>query len=321
MRDSIELQIDVTEVAGLDEAVHTAVSVFVPDSDRLRSPQVVVFGFPGAGYSRGYFSFDMPGASWGGQAGYHVNKQGWVFVACDHLGVGDSSLPDVDKLTMANVTAANGATVDQVVNLLRSGSLARDIPPLENVIRIGMGQSMGGCFTIYLQGRAPRFDGVAILGFSAIHGAVPKPDGSVLTFGSDPATHFEPGRQDETLRWAFHYCDVPRDVVDADVTDYPTRRGHLPPWGSATIPGCVRRIPEPGIVAPEAAAIEVPVFVGTGEIDIVPDPRAEPSAYSSATDITVYVQPEMAHMHNFAGNRTELWDRLGAWANGVGARG
>jgi pimeloyl-ACP methyl ester carboxylesterase len=310
------LKIDVTEAAGL-EGVHTAASVFAPDFDRLSSPPVVTFGFPGAGYSRGYYSFDMPGSSWGGQAGYHVAKHGWIFVACDHLGVGDSSLPDPELLTMANVAAANGATVDRVLALLASGSLAPGLQPLADVVRIGMGQSMGACFTLYLQGRAPRFDGVAILGWSAIHSAVPKPDGSALTFGNDPATHFEPGRQDETLRWAFHYRDVPQHVVEADVTDYPTRMGNLPAWGSATIPACVRHIPEPGVVAAEAAAIEVPVFVGAGEIDIVPDPRAEPAAYRRAGDITVFVQPRMAHMHNFAGNRTDLWNRLGAWVDGV----
>jgi pimeloyl-ACP methyl ester carboxylesterase len=69
----------------------------------------------------------------------------------------------------------------------------------------------------------------------------------------------------------------------------------------------------PGTVAPEAAAIRVPVLVVAGERDVVPDPWIEPNAYRSATDITVFVCPRMAHMHNFASTREILWSRLHSW--------
>jgi hypothetical protein len=179
---------------------------------------------------------------------------------------------------------------------------------------------MGGCLTIYLQGTTPRFDAIAILGYSAIQSLIPRPDGSVLSFGDDPESHPPAGERDNALRWAFHYPDVPDDVVAADVTDYPTRGGNLPSWASATLPGCVVLMPQLGVVAEQAAAIDVPVFVGMGEIDIIPDARAEPSAYRRARDITVYIQPRMAHMHNFAGNRTQFWDRLAAWTTSLPKR-
>jgi pimeloyl-ACP methyl ester carboxylesterase len=164
---------------------------------------------------------------------------------------------------------------------------------------------MGGCFTVYLQGRHSVFDGVAILGFSAIHTVLPSRPGDV---SSDP------------FRYAFHYPDVPREVVDTDMTDYPSRQGTMPVWGAATVPPCAATLVQPGVVAEEAAAIDVPVFIGVGEIDVVPDPRAEPNAYSNSPDITVFVAPRMAHMHNFAGTRTMFWDRLAAWASGVRRR-
>ena len=317
MPQPIELQIDVTEAAGLGEPLHTAVSVVLPDPGRLREPPVVAFGFPGAGYSRGYYLFDMPGSSFGGEAGYHAAEHGWIFVACDHLGVGDSSLPDPDQLTLANVSAANGATVDRVMGLLKSGSLAPQLDPLTEPAAIGIGQSMGGCFTIYLQGSAPRFGGVAIMGYSAIHSIVPRPDGSWLTFDRESSSRPESTDRGDSLTWAFHYLDVPEEIVKADMTDYPTRLGNLPVWGSATTPGCVRLMPKPGVVSEQAAAIEVPVFIGVGEIDIVVHPREEPAAYSRAQDVTVHIHPKMAHMHNFAGNRTQLWDRLAAWVDGI----
>ena len=67
----------------------------------------------------------------------------------------------------------------------------------------------------------------------------------------------------------------------------------------------------------EAAAVSVPVFVGVGERDVCPDPRAEPRAYANSADITVHIVPRMAHMHNFAGTRELLWARLEHWTRGI----
>jgi hypothetical protein len=75
----------------------------------------------------------------------------------------------------------------------------------------------------------------------------------------------------------------------------------------------------PGVVAPEAASITVPVFVGVGERDVCPDPLGEPKAYSHATDVTVFICPRMSHMHNFASTRQMFWARLGAWGDGIAA--
>jgi pimeloyl-ACP methyl ester carboxylesterase len=73
----------------------------------------------------------------------------------------------------------------------------------------------------------------------------------------------------------------------------------------------------PGTVALEAASITVPVLSATGERDVVPDPWAEPKAFKSSTDISVYVCPRMGHMHNFASTRHSFWQRIHAWGNGV----
>src|SRR5207253_4513206 len=96
----------------------------------------------------------------------------------------------------------------------------------------------------------------------------------------------------------FHYDDVPRDVVEADMVDYPARNGRVPEWGSATMPPCAITMLSPGVVAPEAAVINVPVLVAVGERDVVPEPRAEPRAYQRSPDVTVSICPRMAHMHN-----------------------
>jgi pimeloyl-ACP methyl ester carboxylesterase len=265
-----------------------------------------------------------------------------VFVACDHLGTGDSTVPEGNVLTYENITNANRATVDAVMDMLERGVVMDGYPSIRGAVKLGIGQSMGGCFTIVAQGQHSLFDGIGILGFSAIHTVVPSPPGSptVLLPWMPRGTSFdapvvanaaqlaeaEPGTVifgDASLAavaertgghpfaWAFHFDDEPADVVAADLAiggDEP-----LPPWRSATTPPCVILMVAPGTVAPEAAAIRVPVLVVAGERDVVPDPWIEPNAYRSATDITVFVCPRMAHMHNFASTREILWSRLHSW--------
>ena len=149
----IDLTIDVTEAAGLGEPLRTRVTVVLPEPEALADPPVVCFGFPGGGYSRGYFTFDMPGADGGGEAGWHAAR-GWVFVACDHLFVGESDAPsDPTALTLERIAATNHATVTEVLRLLAAGEVADGFPPLADPVKLGIGQSMGGCFTIVQQGQ------------------------------------------------------------------------------------------------------------------------------------------------------------------------
>ena len=94
---------------------------------------------------------------------------------------------------------------------------------------------------------------------------------------------------------------------------YPIR-STAPYFGSATIPVCAVAMNSPGYFTPEASMIDVPVFIGVGERDVSPNPWIEPSAYWNSKDVSLYVVPHMAHMHNFASTRQLLWQRS---ANGA----
>jgi pimeloyl-ACP methyl ester carboxylesterase len=337
MPTSIDLTVDVTEAAGLGEDLRTRVTVTLPEERALGEHPIVCFGFPGGGYSRRYFTFDMPGSSGGGQAGWHAER-GWVFVSCDHLYVGDSDAPtQPGLLTFENVAAANAATVEHVWRLLVEGSLHPGFPPLVGARRIGIGQSMGGCLTIVQQGQHAIYDGIAIMGYSARHTVLAMPPGTPRL----PFPHVARGAVDITLvaprteenpdfaarddglplsTWGFHYDDEPADLVRADMVDYPTRLGNPPEWASPTMPPCAMSMMSPGVVALEAAVIHVPVLVAVGERDVCPRPLTEPEAYQSATDVTVFVCPRMSHMHNFASTREQFWARIESWADGITAR-
>jgi pimeloyl-ACP methyl ester carboxylesterase len=328
---SYELTIDVTGTAGLEGDLHTAVTVHLPD--RVDDPLRMMFGFPGGGFGRRYYDVQtVPGYS---EAQFHTDH-GFGFVDCDHLHVGDSSHPDRFDLTWENLAEANHRTVDSVLSGLRAGTLVDGVRPLSITSVIGLGQSMGGCLLTVQQANHETFDGIGVLGWSGLYTNFPAPDGSRFEYplparGTDlrPIADQVLGvvaPDDAQMRFCFHWPDVDPALMEPDLASYhpytETKRGdEATPWGSATVPACAVTMMTPGSVAVEAAKIEVPVLVGCGERDTVPDPWAEPSAYRGTRNITVRVIPQMAHMHNFATTRRELWTAIENFASGVEERG
>jgi len=287
------------------DGLTTAVTVIAaPAMAAALARPIVVFAFPGGGYGRRYFDLPLDGRGAGGsysQAEHHAAR-GAIVVACDHLGCGESD--GAPGLSLARIAAANAATVAEMRRRLAEGKAAPGLAAICDPVAIAIGQSMGGCFTIAVQARHRCFDAVAILGYSAHHTVVPVPSGAAPgTFSLDVA------------RYAWHWDDVPRELVEQDVPNYavPHDGSPLPSWRSATVPEIAVDLLEPGYVSADAGAIGVPVFVAAGERDVVPDLHAEPAAYRGARDVTLYRQPRAAHMHNFAGTRALLWDRLASW--------
>jgi alpha-beta hydrolase superfamily lysophospholipase len=321
-----EMTIDVTGAVDLPGPLHTAVTVFAP-GEHATNGAVVAFAFPGGGYNRHYFDLDLPVDGDYSEARWHA-AQGWIYIACDHLAVGDSSKPDPAALTFERMAAANHATVRTVVAGLEQGTLVDGLAPIAVGARLGFGQSMGGCLTIVAQGRHHTFDGIGILGFSAIHTVMPSP-------GGEPSRQLEPERGStvvdledssaalvDVFGYAFHWPDVPASVVGSDISTFPLREGpDVPAWGKgAAPPPMAATMLSPGAVRDEAAAVDVPVLIAAGERDTVPDARAEPSAYPNSRDLTVLVTPRMAHMHNFAGTRETLWRNTHAWGDRIAGR-
>jgi hypothetical protein len=330
----VDLRVDVTEAAGLGEPAHLALSVTAPD--RPSDDPVVCFAKPGAGYGRGYFTQPLPGpgAAAGAQASWHAAR-GWVFIAVDHLGVGESFQHDPERFTYTAVVEAAHAAESDVRQRLTAGTLVDGLGPVEQAVTIGIGQSMGGSLTVLQQGRHHGYDGVGVLGYSPLRtqrpttpGAPPlplpwiprdtEPADGVVTNAPALAEVGDGGPAADdlsALAWGFHYGDVPRDVVQRDLGDYPTRHGDVPPWGSATVPITVALwCMSPGGALAEAAAIRCPVLVAMGERDVLVDPRGETRVYESASSVDFFVCPRMAHMHNFAGTRELFWQRLETWA-------
>jgi pimeloyl-ACP methyl ester carboxylesterase len=72
-----------------------------------------------------------------------------------------------------------------------------------------------------------------------------------------------------------------------------------------------------GIIAEDAAKIDVPIYLCLGERDVSPDPHAEPGCFRRSTDFTLHILPRSAHCQNFASTRHEMWNRMHAWARSI----
>ena len=111
------------------------------------------------------------------------------------------------------------------------------------------------------------------------------------------------GAPREQYRDIFHVENVPDDLFAYDEAECHT----LIPRNSG-IDGMT-----PGFAKPFADRIQSPLFLAFGEFDVSADPHAEPTGYPGSSDITVVVVPRMAHMHNFAETRVQLWERFLEW--------
>jgi pimeloyl-ACP methyl ester carboxylesterase len=317
---SADVTIDVSGTCGADAPFTVAATVHLPDGAAV--PEVVAIAMPGGGYNRGYYDLQIPGHSGYSQARYHTDR-GWALVACDPIGTGDSSVPAAPH-TIAQVAAVQAAAVRWLRDRLAAGTLADGLPPAPDTIVLGLGQSMGGCFTIAAQGGHAPYDAVGILGFSARHTELPLPEGTFAQVPTSPDGG-APSQEDVTaalmasFRWVFHFDDVPADIAALDMASVPMRDGDdVPTWGrrAASLP-CGVDMLKPGVVAGQAAVIAVPVLIAQGERDVVPHPRDEPAAYSSSDHVTMVRIPAMAHMHNFASTRERMWHAIHAWGQSL----
>ncbi len=318
----VELKPDVSSSIGISGKFHLAATAYLPNPAQLVSRPIVIFAVPGGGYSRHYFDMHFEGRDNYSQAEYHVAR-GMIFISLDHFCVGDSSHIDPHIPTLEMLAAAQDKAVRELMRQLEAGVLADGFPALKNPACIGIGQSMGGNLCIMTQARHETFHAIAPLGFSAIHTILPQPTfeaiekvirGSVKlrhdNLNAETIGQFQ--TQITDFVYHHHWEDVPEDILKLDKGTQP-----LPKFRSATMPFCAAGGLIPGCVAAEAAAIEVPVFIGLGARDVCNTPRYEPAAYVSSPDITLFIVPMMAHMHNFASTRELMWRRLDQWLSQV----
>ena len=299
------------------DALSLAATLHAPaDLETYDVPVLVCW--PGGSYGRDYW--DLRPA---GRAGYsfaeHLTALGFIVIAVDPLGVGDSGRPVDGTVCTYDVLAdsAHGA-VEVIRKGLVDGSLATGIPPLAAPRIVGVGHSMGGGLVTIQQARSGSYDAIAVLGFT--HGAKDR----AVDNTEDPALRATAVEQAKAFwgdQWGTGYGvvdkaphqvwlngpDVPADVVASD-------NANSVIWPAEPYVDAL----QVGLTGTYAAQVRAPVMIAFGEFDIAERPRDETAFYDGSVDITVFVLGGSYHCHNFQDGRADLWNRLGAWATEVG---
>ncbi|MBL7488495.1 alpha/beta hydrolase [Frankia sp. AgB1.9] len=286
--------------------IAATVHVLAGEARSAASPVLVLL--PGGGYGRRYF--DLPDRGYS-QADHHA-RRGTIVVALDHLGAGDSTSPGPDLTTLPLVAAANHAALTAVLERLRDGTLAAGaVPCVEISAVVGAGQSMGGHIAAAMQAQHRTFDAIALMGSSVIETTIPRRQPAASSVVPDQARTGI--LADLDWPWAFHWVEELSPLAAADIeAGIPVKTAALP-WSSMTVPSLAVTLLEPGAIAAEVAAVDVPVLLVAGERDVVRPLLTEAAAFTSARDLAVFRLRRMAHMHNFAPTRHLLWERLDAF--------
>jgi pimeloyl-ACP methyl ester carboxylesterase len=312
MRNS--LTFDVTGAVGSDEHLTQKAWLFLPE--RPADACAVLLCLAGGTYDKHYWHIDIDGYP-GYSFAEHLGDSGYVVIAVDHLGIGDSTDPIASGPVGLGLLAKGDAEVArQVRERLRHGDLHEDLPPT-NAPLIGVGHSMGACLTTMVQVTTHPYDAVVLLGYGVQITNVYQdtPDAAELEeriqqtievscqlTGAKPTdAHLYAPRG--YLADLFYAGEVPQDVIDADTAVQ--SRTPLRAAAEVTTPGMVERY---------AHQVDVPLFLGFGAaLDVSPNPYAEPANYTGSPDVTLHLVPSSGHCHNFASHRTQLWDRIARW--------
>lgn len=296
------MRFDVSDVVG--EQASLAASYYPAPAAAANAALLVCL--PGGTYSREYWDLNIPGHPGYSFADF-ATEGGHAVLTIDPLGTGESSKP-VRDFGFTEIAAALAHAVSALPD-----AVGNHAPP------VAVAHSLGGYLAITQQALFSSYAGLAVLGCTNQHVAPLNLDAAFIARADTPQgrgalardilsalrePYFDGPR--EHLRGWFHLDDVPVEVAEADVAVSVVPRV----FGTAMIPG---------VVAEQAAQIDVPVLIGYGAVDVSPDPRAEAALYGRCPDITTVILADSAHCHNMASARHRLWRRILAWtANVVG---
>lgn len=244
--------------------------------------------------------------------------QGYVVASVDYLGLGDSSKPDDGwRCTPDTLTAINRQVHETLMAQLRAGRAHPQLAALPDLVSVGVGHSMGAMMTILQQAAHAPHAGVVLLGFSTR--GLPEYAPPAFKALADPLAA-RPLLVDVARKM---FGDNPFPVIHA------ARAGNAELFGSKkaeprgvaalkAATDCMLPVPAmlsmvPGNVAPEAAGIAVPVFLGVGERDMVGPIHQVPTAFTGSFDVTLQVLPETGHSHFLFPARVQLFRRLANW--------
>lgn len=317
-----DIQIDVSSAAPDGGPATIAARVHLPRN----APVAVLICWPGGSYGQSYWQFEAPGHSDYSFAD-RLTQQGYLVIAADHLGVGQSTKPaNGDLLTLDAMARAGVEFVTQVRSKLNSGHLTPELAALQNVSIIGIGHSMGGGLVTIQQAISHCYDAMVNLGYT--HGSKDSASGNRVSSGGVDTTDHAATRAVAVAQAKLFFGNTWDDVYGT--IDRPANHGWL---HGPDVPADLIAVDDtfdeawpresyvhalmPGATVGYAAMVTCPVFLGFGQYDVPSEPRDDVSFYTGSDDITLFVLPGSYHCSNYAPRRFELWDRIESWVRGL----
>ena len=217
--------------------------------------QAVLLCLAGGTYDKHYWHVEVEGHP-AYSFGEHMAALGFVVIAVDHLGIGESTDPiSSGPLGLKLLATGDAEVARQVRERLQGGNLHDDLPPSTAAL-IGVGHSMGACLTTMVQATAHPYDAVVLLGYGvqitnvyddkAEKGRTLREriqqtlELSCQLTGANPTDSHTIGPR-SYLAELFYAGEVPADVIHADTAVQ--SRVPLRAAAEVTTPGMVEQTP------------------------------------------------------------------------------
>ena len=292
-----------------------AVELCLPE--RLQEPATVLVCVPGGGMNRRFFDLIPADGSADFSFAAQMNALGYIVVLVDTLGVGESDRPDdMYTLTPGRLVRANEQAVSTALKGLREGTLISGLDALPQLRSVGVGHSMGALLTCLQQAKFGTHAAIAALGFSTaglprylIPQARSATPGSLSEDDLVRLAHAQFGAAPSAMKRG----EAPSDLFAGAKAD-PRAMVALKSALATLLPVPAMLSMMPGNVAEACASIDVPVFIGVGELDLTGPAHAIPAAFTRSHGITLQVLAQAGHSHFLFSARAQLFERLGRWA-------
>lgn len=321
-------RIDVSDAVPIPGRYELAVDVVVPGEGSAIASDfpsaIALVCLPGGFLSRRYYDLEQAG-----DRSYSfaeaMAEQGFVVLAFDHLGIGESSKPDPIEggyaLGVEVVARANQLALERALERLARGDPDQGIAATRCEATIGVGHSMGSALTVEQQAAARPHRALVLFSFTS-RGVPAFLNEDQRRYANDPArTRRELG----PLAKRSFGSPYPARANDSEAD----RRaafgvGTAPPAAEAMLHaastdllglgGLLSMIP--GGYAPAAGKIDVPVYILVGDHDLH-DARGLREELPSAPLVTIRTLEDCWHCHFVANTRAAIWREIPPWIHEV----
>lgn len=278
--------------------------------------QAVFFCIPGGGMNRQFFDLPVEGDDSFSFA-LQMAARGFVTVLIDPPGIGGSDRPeDGHALTPERLADILARCSAQIISDLREGSV-EGLQAMPGLDAIGLGHSMGAMLTVLLQAQQPNYAALALLGFGTQ--GLPQ----FLSVEAKALIDDVDAWREVLPAMARRVFPKPYPVMHADGGEAgifgsthadPAAVQALKAANDVMLPVPAFMSLFPGNVAPEAAAVTVPVYLALGERDLIREPEAVPASFAGSANVQLQILPETGHSHFLFPAREQLFDGLAEWA-------